>query len=38
MPLHKFQVGETVLRTSRNRNVPDGVYEITKLLPPRLWR
>ena len=33
MPLHKFQVGETVLLTSRNRNVPGGVYEITKLLP-----
>ena len=33
MPLHKFQVGETVLLTSRNRNVPGGVYGITKLLP-----
>jgi hypothetical protein len=33
MPLHKFQVGETVLLTSRNRNVPGGVYEITKLFP-----
>ena len=33
MASHKFQVGETVLLTSRNRNVPGGVYEITKLLP-----
>ena len=33
MPSHKFQIAETVLLTSRNRNVPGGVYEITKLLP-----
>ena len=33
MPSHKFQIAETVLLTLRNRNVPGGVYEITKLLP-----
>jgi hypothetical protein len=33
MPTHRFQVGYAVLLTSRNRNVPGGVYEITKLLP-----
>jgi hypothetical protein len=33
MPSHKFQIGEPVLLTSRNRNVPGGVYEVTKLLP-----
>ena len=30
---HKFQIAETVLLTLRNRNVPGGVYEITKLFP-----
>jgi hypothetical protein len=34
MPLHKFQVGEVVtLRPAVSRNVPGGVYEVTKLLP-----
>jgi hypothetical protein len=34
MPSHKFQIGETVtLRPAVNRNVPGGVYEVTKLLP-----
>jgi hypothetical protein len=34
MPSHKFQIGEAVtLRPAVNRNVPGGVYEVTKLLP-----
>jgi hypothetical protein len=34
MPSHKFRIGETViLRPSANRNVPGGVYEVTKQLP-----
>jgi len=31
---HKFQVGETViLRPAASRNVPGGVYQVTKRLP-----
>ena len=31
---HKFKIGETVnLRPAANRNVPGGVYEVTKQLP-----
>lgn len=31
---HKFHVGENViLRAAINRNVPGGVYEVTKQLP-----
>jgi hypothetical protein len=31
---HKFQVGQTVtIRPALSRNVPGGVYEITKQLP-----
>jgi hypothetical protein len=34
MPSHKFQVGEVVkLRPAVSRNVPGGVYEVTKQLP-----
>ena len=34
MPSHKFHIGETVtLRPAVSRNVPGGVYEVTKLLP-----
>jgi hypothetical protein len=34
MPSHKFQISETVtVRPADNRNVPGGVYEVTKLLP-----
>jgi hypothetical protein len=34
MPSHKFQIGEVVtLRPAVSRNVPGGVYEVTKLLP-----
>jgi hypothetical protein len=32
--LHKFHVGESViLRPAISRNVPGGVYEVTKQLP-----
>jgi hypothetical protein len=30
---HKFKIGDTVLLTSVNRNVPGGLYDVTKLLP-----
>jgi hypothetical protein len=34
MPSHKFHVGESVmLRPAVSRNVPGGVYEVTKQLP-----
>ena len=33
MPSHKFQIGDAVLLTSASRNVPGGIYEVTKLLP-----
>jgi hypothetical protein len=34
MPSHKFKVGETVtMRPNPNRNVPGGIYEVTKQLP-----
>jgi hypothetical protein len=34
MPSHKFHVGESVtLAPSISRNVPGGVYEVTKQLP-----
>jgi hypothetical protein len=34
MSSHKFKVGETVLlQSSVIRNVPGGVYEVTKQLP-----
>ena len=34
MPSHKFHVGESViLRPAISRNVPGGVYQVTKLLP-----
>jgi len=34
MPSRKFHVGESViLRSSVNRNVPGGIYEVTKQLP-----
>jgi hypothetical protein len=34
MPSHKFKIGETVmLRPAVSRNVPGGVYEVTKQLP-----
>ena len=34
MPSHKFHVGESVtLRPAISRNVPGGVYEVTKQLP-----
>jgi hypothetical protein len=34
MPAHKFEVGETVmLMAAASRNVPGGVYEVTKQLP-----
>ena len=34
MPSRKFHVGEAViLDRSANRNVPGGVYEVTKQLP-----
>jgi hypothetical protein len=32
---HKFHVGEgVILRPAIRRNVPGGVYEVTKQLPP----
>ena len=34
MPSHKFHIGESVmLRAAVSRNVPGGVYEVTKQLP-----
>jgi hypothetical protein len=34
MPTYKFQVGETVyVKPGISRNVPGGVYEVTKQLP-----
>jgi hypothetical protein len=34
MPSHKFHVGESVtLRPAISRNMPGGVYEVTKQLP-----
>jgi hypothetical protein len=34
MPAHKFNISETVmLRPAVNRNVPGGIYEVTKQLP-----
>jgi hypothetical protein len=34
MPSHKFKIGETVmLSRAVSRNVPGGVYRVTKLLP-----
>jgi hypothetical protein len=34
MPSHKFQVGESVtVMPAISRNVPGGVYEVTKQLP-----
>ena len=34
MPSHKFHIGESVmLRPAVSRNVPGGVYEVTKQLP-----
>ena len=34
MPSHKFHVGESVIvRPAISRNVPGGVYEVTKQLP-----
>ena len=34
MPSHKFHIGESVmLRPAVSRNVPGGVYEVTKHLP-----
>jgi hypothetical protein len=34
MPSHKFHVGESVIvRPTISRNVPGGVYEVTKQLP-----
>ena len=34
MPSHKFKIDETVmLRPAVSRNVPGGVYEVTKHLP-----
>ena len=34
MPSHKFHVGESVtLMPAISRNVPGGVYEVTKQLP-----
>jgi hypothetical protein len=36
MPSHKFHVGESVtLRPAISRNVPGGLYEVTKQLPHR---
>ena len=36
MASHKFKVGETVtMRPNPNRNVPGGIYEVTKQLPER---
>jgi hypothetical protein len=36
MPTHKFKIGQIVfLRPSLARNVPGGVYIITKRLPER---
>ncbi len=33
---HKFKVGDIVtMRSAANRNVPGGVYEVTKQLPER---
>jgi hypothetical protein len=33
LPSHKFEIGDTVLLTSVSRNVPGGIYGVTKLLP-----
>ena len=34
MPSHKFNIGETVrVRAAIGRNVPGGVYEVTRQLP-----
>ena len=33
LPSHKFEIGDTVLFTSVSRNVPGGIYGVTKLLP-----
>jgi hypothetical protein len=34
MPSHKFKIGDTVmLRPAVSRNVPGGIYEVTKQLP-----
>ena len=34
MPSHKFHVGESVIvRPAISRNMPSGVYEVTKQLP-----
>jgi hypothetical protein len=34
MPSHKFHIGESVmLKPAISRNVPGGVYEVTKRLP-----
>jgi len=34
MPSHKFHVGESVTLTrSISRNVPGGIYQVTKQLP-----
>ena len=34
MPSHKFHIGESVmLKPAVSRNVPGGVYEVTKQLP-----
>jgi hypothetical protein len=33
MPSHKFRIGETVILSPASRNVPGGVYEVTKQLP-----
>ena len=34
MPEHKFQVGETVMLSSAvSRNVPGGIYQVTRQLP-----
>jgi hypothetical protein len=34
MPTHKFHVGQIVqLNPAVNRNIPGGVYEVTKPLP-----
>ena len=34
MPSHKFKIGESVMvKPAISRNVPGGVYEVTKQLP-----
>ena len=34
MPSHKFHIGESVMfKPAVSRNVPGGVYEVTKQLP-----